>query len=157
MHSTPSPDNQPDVTLRPVTSDTWRDVANLEVSDAQRSFVAEPLYYLALCTYGGDWHPLAITLGEQVIGFLMWAVDPTDEDCWLGGITIDRSMQRRGYGRQAVQAAIAMLTEQQPCRRFALSYRPANVVAKHLYASLGFVETDEWEDDEIVARLELVE
>ena len=32
---------------------------------------------------------------------------------------------------------------------------PANVVAKRLYAGLGFVETDEWEDDEIVARLEL--
>ena len=157
MHSTSSPDNQSDVTLRLVTSDNWRDVAHLEVSEAQQPFVAEPLYYLALCNYGDDWHPLAITLGDRVIGFLMWAVDPADDACWLGGILIDRSMQRRGYGRQAVQAAIAMLAEQQQCRRFALSYHPANVAAKRLYVGLGFVETDEWEDDEIVARLELVE
>ena len=154
MHSKPA-DNQPDVSLRPVNSDNWRGVARLEVVEAQRAFVAEPLYYLALCNYSNDWRPLAITLGEQVIGFLMWAVNPADNTCWLGGILIDRSMQKRGYGRQAVQAAITMLAEQQQCRRFALSYRPANVVAKHLYAGLGFVETDEWEDDEIVARLEL--
>ncbi len=35
---------------------------------------------------------------------------------------------------------------------FALSYQPDNEVAKALYASLGFVETGEVDDDEVVAR-----
>ena len=86
----------------------------------------------------------------------MWAVDPADGTyCWLGGILIDQRYQRRGYGKQAVQAAIDLLAAEYGHQSFALSYQPANTVAKHLYATLGFTETEEWEDDEMVARLSL--
>ncbi len=145
------------VSLRPVNKDNWRDVANLKVDQNQREFVAEPSYYLALCCYGKVWQPLAICLDEQVIGFMMWAIDPADESCWLGGILVDRSMQRHGYGRQAIQAAITIFNREHARRNFALSYNPANLVAKHLYNKLGFVEMDEWEGSEIVARLSLVD
>jgi diamine N-acetyltransferase len=150
-----NPGSESQVVLRPVDGDNWRDIAHLQVAPSQREFVAEPSYYLALCCYGKDWRPLAIYLGEQVIGFMMWAVDPADDSCWLGGIMIERSYQRKGYGRQAVQRAISMLAREHGYRDFALSYQPANLIAKHLYSSLGFSETDEWEDDEIVARLSL--
>jgi len=150
-----NPDNESQVLLRPVNSENWRDVAQLQVAQAQREFVADPCYYLALCCYGDTWRPLAIYLDEQVVGFVMWAVDPADDSCWLGGILIDQSYQRQGYGRQAVQGAISMLAKEYGYRNFALSYQPTNLIAKHLYHSLGFSETDEWEDDEIVARLSL--
>jgi diamine N-acetyltransferase len=143
------------VLLRPVNRENWRDVAHLQVTQSQRQFVAEPSYYLALCCYGDDWRPLAITLGKQVIGFMMWAVDPADNSCWFGGIMIDQSCQRKGYGRHALQAAISMLAKEYSYVEFALSYQPENEIARHLYISLGFSETDEWEDDEIVARLSL--
>jgi diamine N-acetyltransferase len=149
--------NEAQVSLRPVDHDNWRNVAKLKVSETQRCFVAEPSYYLALCCYGNDWHPLAICLDEQVIGFMMWAIDPADGSCWLGGILVDQGMQKRGYGRRAVQAAVTMLREKYEHRNFALSYQPANLVAKRLYSKLGFIETNEWEDDEIVARLSLTE
>jgi len=148
-------DNESQVSLRSVNSENWRDVAHLQVTQSQRDFVAEPCYYLALCCYGNDWRPLAIYLGEQVVGFMMWTVDPADDSCWLGGILIDQSHQRKGYGRQAVEEAISMLSNEYGYEDFALSYQPTNVVAKHLYYSLGFSETDEWEGDEIVARLSL--
>ena len=38
---------------------------------------------------------------------------------------------------------------------WALSYEPENEVAKKLYASFGFVENGEMDDDEIVAVLKL--
>jgi len=142
------------ITLRPVDRDNWREVAGLKVTAAQRDFVAEPTYYLALCNYGELWQPLAIYLDEQVIGFMMWAVDSDDGSCWLGGILIDQKHQRQGYGRQAIQAAIEMLAEKHGYQEFALSYSPENL-AKRLYHSLGFIETSEWEDDEVVARLSL--
>ena len=157
MDSNISERNAGRVALHAVDRDNWRDVANLNVTEAQREFVAEPCYYLALCCYGNDWHPLAICLDEQVIGFMMWAIDPADESCWLGGIFIDQSMQGRRYGKQAVQAAVAMLKEAYGHRDFALSYQPANLIAKHLYSKLGFVETGERERDEVVARLSLTE
>lgn len=145
----------PKITLHPVNSDNWRAVAKLQVTPAQRQFVAEPCYYLALCAYGSTWTPLAICLGDDVIGFMMWAVDPADKSCWLGGVLIDRGHQRCGYGRQSVQAAIQMLAQEYGHNRFALSYQPTNAVAARLYRTLGFRETGEWEDDEAVARLSL--
>jgi len=145
------------VSLRRVNQDNWRNVANLKVDENQREFVAEPSYYLALCCYGKDWQPLAIYLDEQVIGLMMWAIDPADGSCWLGGILVDQGMQKRGYGKQAVQAAITMLNGKFGHKNFALSYHPANLIAKHLYSKLGFIEMNEWEDDEIVARLSLTE
>jgi diamine N-acetyltransferase len=147
----------PALTLRPVSGDNWRAVARLAVSEEQRAFVAEPAYYLALCAYGGLWQPLAMEAGGQIVGFMMWAVDPSDQSCWLGGILVDQDQQRRGYGRQAIQAALALLASEHGHRRFALSYDPANAAARRLYLALGFVETGEQEDDETVARLSLDE
>jgi diamine N-acetyltransferase len=149
--STPSDDGH-QLTLAPVDADSWRAVAALEVTEAQRAYVAEPAYYLALCAYGGLWHPLAVRLGGEVIGFLMWAVDPDDGSCALGGVLIDRRHQRRGHGRRAIEAALAMLAAEGGHRRFALSYRPDNP-ARRLYLALGFEETGETEGDEVVARM----
>ncbi|HYF64204.1 MAG TPA: GNAT family N-acetyltransferase [Herpetosiphonaceae bacterium] len=152
MNDTP---NHPTLSLRPVGADNWRAVAQLTVSEEQRAFVAEPAYYLAMCAYGELWRPLAIEADGQTVGFLMWAVDPADQSCWLGGILVDQSQQRRGYGRQAIRAVIAQLAAEHGHRHFALSYNPANSVAKALYRELGFAETGEQEDDEVVARLKL--
>ena len=148
------------VSVEPVTGETWRDVASLRVTESQRAFVAEPAYYLCLCCYGDLWHPLAVRADNAraestIVGFLMWAIDPEDRSCWLGGILIDRDHQRRGYGRAAVEAAMRRLRDEQEVTGFALSYEPDNVVARGLYRSLGFEETGEREDDEIVARLRL--
>ena len=145
------------VTLHPVDQSNWRAIANLKVFETQREFVAKLCSYLALCCYGQDWQPLAVCMGDQVIGFMMWSTDPADGSFWLGGILIDRGMQRHGYGRQAVRAAIAMLSGRNGYRDFALSYQPANLAARSLYNQLGFVESGEWEVAEMVARLSLVE
>lgn len=153
MSSRTSQDGKSCVALRAVDRENWREVAALEVTKAQRAFVAQPTYYLALCCYGDDWRPLAIYADGRVIGFMMWAVDETDGSCWLGGILIDRAYQRRGYGREAVLAAVTMLSEAEGYQDFALSYSPLNNVAQHLYRTLGFVETDRREGDELVARL----
>ena len=152
MSTKPKPQN---IALRPVSNDNWRDVIKIEITDPQREFIAHPGYYLAMCAYGELWNPLAIYLDETVIGFLMWAVDTADQACWLGGIFIDHRYQGQGHGRKAIQAAINLLTQKHGYDHFALSYQPSNAVARHLYKTLGFVETNEWEDDEIVARLSL--
>jgi diamine N-acetyltransferase len=140
------------LTVTPVDATTWRAVAALEVTEDQRAYVAEPAHYLALCAYGGLWHPLAVRLGDQVIGFMMWAVDPDDGSCWLGGVLVDRRHQRRGHGRRAIEAALARLAAEGGHRRFALSFRPDNP-ARRLYRALGFEETGETVGDEVVARM----
>jgi diamine N-acetyltransferase len=147
--------SNPQITLQPVNSKSWRAVIKLEVEEAQREFVADTGFYLALCNYGGNWHPLAILLGELVVGFMMWAVDTEDQSCWLGGILIDKTNQGKGYGWQAVQNAIEMLEKEHGHNNFALSYKPSNLVGKHIYKGIGFIETDVWEGEEIVSRMKI--
>jgi len=145
----------PPIELRDVTAGNWRDAAGLEVTDGQAAFVSPVTRYLCLCHYGGVWNPLAVCAGEDVVGFVMWAVDPDDGSGWIGGLVVDRARQRRGYGRAAVLAVLERLRREHACPSAALSYAPGNAAARALYRSLGFVETGEREDDELVARLTL--
>ena len=148
------PSSPEPITLAPVTPANWRYVAGLRVAPDQRAFVAEPAYYLALCCYSEvGWSPLAICAGAAVVGFLMWAVDADDGACWLGGILVDAEHQGKGIGTAAVRGTIELLGREHGHRDFALSYLPENTRAKDVYRRLGFVETGEREDDEVVARL----
>jgi diamine N-acetyltransferase len=146
-------DTPPAVSLVPVDATNWRSVAALAVTPQQGRFVAAPTHYLALCAYEDVWHPLAVTTPDgTVVGFLMWGIDDEDGSCWLGGILVDAAHQGRGYGRAAVREALSVLGERTSAPSFALSYDPDNSVARGLYASLGFVETGEVDDEEVVAR-----
>jgi diamine N-acetyltransferase len=145
-----------DVSLVEVSTANWRACAALRVEEDQRRWVADVTYYLCLCTYGDTWHPLAIEVENEVVGFLMWGVDD-DESRWIGGLVIDAAHQRHGVARAAVTEAIRLLIAQPGCTGVALSYNATNQAARSLYAGLGFVETDETEDDgaELVNRLSL--
>jgi diamine N-acetyltransferase len=143
----------PVVTLRPVDAGSWRDVAGLAVAPGQERFVAAPTYYLTLCAYGDVWHPLSVhDESGEVVGFLMWGIDDADGSCWLGGVLVDAAHQGRGVGRAAIVEALRALRPRDRSAGFALAYHPDNTVARSLYASLGFVETGEVDDDEVVAR-----
>jgi diamine N-acetyltransferase len=145
----------PDVSLREVDADNWRDVATLRVPDEQRDFTMGGAYYLSLCHYGDDWHPLAVYYQNKVVGFLMWAIDPADNSGWLGGVLVDAGWQGRGIGRAMLEKALDVLRDEQHCASAAVSYMASNLRAKRLYASMGFVETGEvegFDQDEPVAR-----
>lgn len=141
--------------LDDVRADNWRACTELEVEEPQQRFVAPVANYLVQCAYGDlPWRPLAVRVGEEVVGFVMWGVDPADKSFWIGGLVIDRRHQRRGYGR----AVVAELLERAAAdghREAALSYELENTTARSLYASMGFVETGEFEGDETVARKRL--
>jgi diamine N-acetyltransferase len=143
----------PLIELRPVDAANWRACADLAVGPEQRDFVSPVARYLCLCHYGGVWQPLAVYAGDELVGFVMWAVDPDDRSGWIGGLVIDQARQRKGFGRATVQALTHRLLESEDCSTCALSYTSANTAARGLYASLGFVETGEREGDELVARL----
>jgi diamine N-acetyltransferase len=139
--------------VRPITGDNFRDVLDLAVTQEQSAWVAPTARYLAVCAYGGSWHPLGLYADGIPVGFAMWAPDPDHGSHWIGGFLVDGSHQRRGHGRAAMLAIMDHLRRFEGATRFALSYAPDNAVARRLYASLGFVETGEREGDELVARL----
>ena len=143
-------DGRPLVTLEPVGPDNWRACAELTVAASQQRFVAAVSYYLALCAYDdGTWNPLAVRAEQDIVGFVMWAID-TDDSFWIGGLVIDARHQRKGYGTAVVDEMVSRAKAEG--RPVALSYELDNTVARSLYGKLGFVETGETVDDELVAR-----
>ncbi len=140
------------VTVRPIDGGSFRDVLDLEVTAEQGAWVAPVSRYLALCAYGGVWHPLGLYAGDEAVGFAMWAFDADEGSHWIGGFLVDRRRQGLGYGRAAIEALIAWLATEQGATELALSYHPDNTVAERLYASVGFAATGEKSEGETVAR-----
>ena len=146
------------VSLTPVTSENWRDVAGVRATESQGRWVADVTYYLCLSAYGGLWRSCAVLDDGVAVGHVMWAVDPEDDSHWFGGLVIDRERQGRGLGRATVETLLSMWDDQEPAlsgteyTQAALSVADDNKTAMALYTSLGFAETGEMSDDELVMR-----
>lgn len=70
---------------------------------------------------------------------------------------VDARYQHRGYGRRAAELALDYI-QTLPCGPAELcwlSYVPSNDAARALYRSLGFRETGELADEELIAVLPL--
>lgn len=149
------------VVLAPATSTNWRDIARVRATEIQRRWVADVTYYLCLSMYDDLWHSYAVQdeCGTTV-GHVMWAVDPEDHSHWIGGFVIDAEHQGKGLGKAAVEALLTLWEREEPSlsgtpyRQAALSVAPENTGALRLYHVLGFVETGEFSDDEVVLRRE---
>jgi acetyltransferase len=72
-------------------------------------------------------------------------------------LMIDKKFQGKGYGKKVIELALEFINTF-PCgtaKYCWLSYESDNDVARQLYKSVGYVETDEKDGEEIVAILEL--
>lgn len=141
-----------EVVLRPVDASNWRAVADVAPRPDQARWVTPVTRYLCLCLYDRVWQPLAVEVDDVVVGFVMWGLDDAEGSHWIGGLVIDASHQGRGLGRATVTALLERFEGLDGHREAALTIAPDNSPARRLYASLGFVETGEVSEDELVAR-----
>lgn len=149
----------------------WQ-ITRLHVSKEQDDFVATNAQslieaYLSLTCGNGHAMPFGLYDGKEPVGFLMIGFDTDDtyEDppriakgnYSLWRLMIDEKHQRKGYGRQAMELALAFIRTLPcgPAEYCCLSYEPENTAAKKLYAEFGFRENGETDGDEIVAVLKL--
>jgi diamine N-acetyltransferase len=144
-----------EITLRPVTSREFPAMVRLKVAPEQEEFVAPNLYSIAEAYVEPTWTPLAIYAGEEPVGFAMYGHDAGADRWWIIRFMIGAGQQGKGYGRAALQALSALMTERHGCRQISLGYVPGNAIAERLYAGAGFVPTGEIEDGEVVAQLDL--
>ena len=161
------------VHLEKVTPKNFEDLIELNIFESQYHFVADneeslAEAYLAVTSEEAYAYPFAIYDDETLVGFLMIgyneaALDGPDapealkDNYSLWRLMIDKRYQKQGFGREAVRLALEFIKtwpsgEADLC---VTSYNPENEVAKKLYASFGFVENGEMDDDEIVAVLKL--
>lgn len=157
--------------LKKINRKNVGEILKLEVFDNQKSFVAPNNIsiieaYLAIVE-NGHVFTFGIYNDDAPVGFLMIGFDMNSDDEGAPRIAkgnyniwrfmIDKKFQGKGFGKKAMNLALDFVNTF-PCgtaKYCWLSYESDNYVARQLYQSVGFVETDEKDGEEIVAILKL--
>ena len=157
--------------LKKINRNNIGEILKLEVFDNQKNFVAANSSsiieaYIAI-TENNNVFTFGIYKDDTPVGFLMIGYDVNSDDegapriargnynIWR--LMIDKKFQGKGFGKKAINLALEFV-KTFPCgtaKYCWLSYEVDNEAARQLYKSIGFVETDEKDGEEIVAILEL--
>lgn len=161
-----------DLHLRRVDGSNLWELLDLNVTKEQEEadFVASNnvsiLEAYACLVEGKHALPFGIYDGETPVGFLMLGYDSQEGDPGIAAgnyclwrLMVDARWQRRGYGRRSVELALDYIRTFPcgPAELCWLSYVPGNDAARELYRSLGFRETGELVDEELIAVLPLAD
>ena len=138
------------ITLRDVDVNNFHDVIALHVEE----YCASNEYSLAQAKVQPECIPMAIYNDETVVGFLMYCIDRDDGNYWIYRLMIDEKYQKNGYGKKALEIIIEKIKQDKTHNKINISTEPENVIAIKLYKKLGFNETGNFVDDEIVLALE---
>lgn len=156
--------------LKEITNKNIWKVCALEPFDEQKDFVAENIQSLAEAyatrNEGNNALPLAVYQEDELIGFVMIGKgtvgneeesDLIKENYCLWRLMIDRKFQGKGYGKQTMDAVMALIRTFPfgQAQKVWLSYEPENTRAKEIYNKYGFVENGEMCGNEIVAVYDL--
>ncbi|KAF9343200.1 hypothetical protein BGX26_006105 [Mortierella sp. AD094] len=144
------------VTLREINKDNWREVTELSVAESQSEILATNLKSLCEAHYTEDACPRAVYADDTLVGFLMLSIWPVEDWYGVWRFMIDQKYQAQGFGRKAIQLAIAYIKENHPDAKQIrlMSIGPEGrkgVAAKEspykFYTSLGWKEISDYDDE----------
>ena len=141
------------VSLRPITADNVHAILKLSVAPSQEKFVAPNAYSLAEALFEPKAWYCAVYAGETPVGFMMMEEDPEQGKYYLWRFLIGAEHQGKGYGYQAMQLLIERVKQLPKATEMTLSYVPDEHSPQPFYQKLGFVDTGEADDDELIMRL----
>jgi len=148
----------PTITLRAIRRDNWRRIAFLSrtLPQDQQRFVAHNAISMLDAHYSdGALVDVGIYADDQPVGYVLYGRDTDTGKWWIIRLMIAHAEQGKGYGRAAMQQVIERLRATPGCEAIYISFEPENDAARNLYTSLGFVDTGEIEEGELVFRLPL--
>ena len=134
------------ITLRDITGDNYFQVLELKISPEQEAakFVSPVVRSLADAWFyreEGITYPKAIYAKEDLVGFIMYDLDPEEQQVFIWRFLIDQRYQGKGYGRQTIEAVLAMAKEQAKITKVVADYVDGNEPMKKILLGLGFEET----------------
>lgn len=152
------------VSLREITRATVWSICDLKTTPAQERFCGPNVDSLIETLFAKDVWFRAIYAGETPVGFVMVAyhsdargpVDPATGEHFLWRLMLDRDRQRKGYGQRTVKQVIEHLRSLPGATYLVTSCGVGNGSPRDFYRKLGFEETGEIVDDEVVLRLPLI-
>ena len=145
--------------FKSVNAENRREVEGLTVFSEQAGFIES----VSECLREADelelWRPVGIYDSDTLIGFAMYGYfpEPAPGQLWLDRLLIDKKYQGKGFGRQTLDAAMALIRTYPfgKADKVWLSYEPENVRAREIYRKYGFVENGEMCGNEIIAVYDL--
>lgn len=144
------------ITLKKIDEDNYRKVLAIKMNEEQNKFVAPNVVSLAQAwVFYEKARPFAIYKDEEVIGFLMLDWDEKEREVSIWRFMIAEEHQNKGYGRKAIEQAIDIIKESNKFDCIYIEYVPGNDAGEHLYKSVGFKDTGEIDDGEIVLKMDL--
>lgn len=149
------------VALREVTTDNLQAVLALDVSEAQREFVATNAKSIAEAHFYPEAWFRAIYAGSQPVGFLMLHDESLRSDprqpgyYFLWRLMIDASQQGRGFGRRALEILIDHVRTRPAASELLTSCRRGPGSPEQFYLKLGFRPTGQEPHGEVELRLPL--
>ncbi|HFU4122793.1 TPA: GNAT family N-acetyltransferase [Streptococcus suis] len=138
----------------PITPENWR--ISLSVSPDQAEFVADKVTTLVRAFAYRMFDSQAYLIYQQdcLVGLVLYHDYPDGQAYLISEFFIDATYQRQGLGRQAMTQLLEKFRSERKFSAVQLCILSQNNPAKTLYQSLGFVETGEYDEDEIILRLE---
>ena len=137
--------------MREIDHNNFHEVIALKVE----KYCAPNLYSLAQAKIYPDAILRAIYNDDTPVGFVMYGIEPRDNyEYWIDRFMIDEKFQKNGFGKRALELVIDRIKQDKTHDKIKTSTNPENMIARKLYAKLGFCETGELHGDEVLMVLE---
>lgn len=137
----------------PITEDNMDDAIAISVRPDQEEVIAPVVYSLAQCYVLSDiLTPFLIMNDDLPVGFILFLIDPEEDQYEICRLMVDQKQQKKGYGREALLLAIRYLAEA-GAKKIELSYQTNNYGVGKLYESVGFHYTGVIDDGEVMMEI----
>ena len=131
-------------------------ICMLEVAEDQKDQVAPNSFSIAEGSYAERAWMRGIYDDEKPVGFVMLALEPEKDEYYLWRYMIDQRYQGKGYGKAGMALIIQFLKTMPEVEELITSYVPnGERGANHFYESIGFIDTGEVDEGEIIMRYSL--
>ncbi len=144
------------VSLREVTRDNLREVLSLKVAPDQEKFVANNAVSIAQAHFYPEtaWFR-AIYADETPVGFMMLSDDASKPEYFLWRLMLDARYQKFGFAARAMHLLFDYVRTRPNAREIFTSCVPGEGSPHGFYEKLGFADTGDLDDGEIVMRRDL--
>lgn len=143
------------IILKDITMDNFIDVIKLPQTDEDKKMVASNLFSIAEAYADKVSQPKAIYVDHVLVGFIMYDYNVSERKAYISRLMITSIEQGKGYGTEALRIIIEEVKRIKDCTVIQISYHPNNEKARKSYKKVGFIESNDYIDGEIIAYMKL--
>ncbi len=143
------------INLKKITMHNFIDIINLPLSDQDKKLVAPNIFSLAEAYADGVSVAKGIYDDDLLVGFIMYDYNQQEQKGYISRLMITSPKQGLGYGTKALKLVVDELMQIKELKTIQISYHENNQKARKSYKKVGFIETNEYVDGEIIARINI--